>query len=298
MPLTVKGKVLNNIEFAFPWRMILSGSSESGKTYFARQLIENQNHLFKGQVESVVYYYPCYLNESPVSWHDDLDIPVSYRVGLPSKQDLMELPKNTCVVLDDLYDEAIKTEAIDHLFRVISGKKKICVMIMTQNNFTQGKYGRDIRNSCNFSVLFRNCCDTNINKRITSMAGLSKAFDAASRDQSGKMYPYIFIDQSQQGQLSNYRLYTDIFGRFKKVWSVDGMKGYIVCESDFHTIFETLEGDGKFEGKLKNVDKKRYETEASNSIKGKPQCEDTDDEKETSRKYKRRRNRRFRDFIL
>ena len=245
MPQYVTGKIVENTLFSFPWRMILSGSSESGKTYFANMILRRQD-LFKEQVKSVLYCYPCYMDIAPVSWHEDLNIPVSYKVGLPNKRELINLPSHSCVVLDDLYDEAIKNEDIDHLFRVISGKKKISVMLMTQNNFTQGRYGRDIRNSCNFSVLFRNCCDANINKRVAAMSGLRQAYDAAASNQSDVMYPYIFIDQSQKGQVSGYRLYSNIFDRFQVVWSVAGMKGYVIGEADFLATFSPSEKSGEF----------------------------------------------------
>ena len=132
------------------------------------------------------------MKEAPVNWHETLDIPVSYHVGLPTKEELIEMPEKSCVVIDDSFDSAIQSFAIDHLFRVISGKKQISVIVMTQNNFTKGRYGREIRNSCNYSVLFRNCCDTSINENVARMAGLKKAFQAASQDQQGVKFPYIF----------------------------------------------------------------------------------------------------------
>ena len=52
--------------------MILSGSSESGKTYFAGQLLERQD-LFEDQIEAVVYYNACYLSKPLVEWHKRLD---------------------------------------------------------------------------------------------------------------------------------------------------------------------------------------------------------------------------------
>ena len=261
MPRFLKGNILENTLFTFPWRMILSGSSESGKTFFAKKLLEKQN-IFHETVSSVLYCFPCFIETTPVNWHAELTIPVSYQIGLPSKKQLLALPTNSCVVLDDLYDEAIKSEAIDHLFRVISGKKRLCVMIMTQNNFTKGKYGRDIRNSCNFTVLFRNCCDSNINKRVTAMAGLRMAFEAAENDYQGNKYPYIFIDQSQQGQISSFRLYTDIFNRFKIVWSVTGMKGYVITESDFLSVYSVLENAAEFSA-VENDNPKQYKTSQS-----------------------------------
>jgi hypothetical protein len=245
MTRALKGSILTETRFCFPFRMILAGSSESGKTRFAGELLQRKN-IFIENPTSVVYFYPCYLNQPPVDWHNTLDIPVSYHIGLPSKEDLIKLPVRACVVLDDSYDEAIKSSTIDHLFRVISGKKKISVIIMTQNNFSKGKYGREIRNSCNFSVLFRNCCDQSINENVARMAGLSKAFQRASIDTEGVKYPYYFLDQSQQGQLSPFRLYTDIFRKYRIAYSVEGMKGYVIGAPDFELFFEVISNGKHF----------------------------------------------------
>ena len=206
MTRAVKGHLLDK-QFSFPFRMILAGSSGAGKTYFAGELLKRDD-LFEDNVSAVHYYFPCYLPEAPVNWHTTLKIPVSYHVGLPTKSDLMLLETKSCVVIDDSFDEALKSSDIDHLFRVISGKRNICVMIMSQNNFSKGKYGREIRNSCNFSVLFRNCCDVSINENIARMAGMKKAYDSAVLDLQREKYPYMLLDQSQKGQLSPYRLYT------------------------------------------------------------------------------------------
>ena len=77
MPLSVKGDIINEAKFCFPWRMILSGSSESGKTRFARDLLQRQD-LFSDKVTSIVYHYPCFIDETPVGWHNEIGIPVSY----------------------------------------------------------------------------------------------------------------------------------------------------------------------------------------------------------------------------
>ena len=264
MTRALKGHILQDSRFTFPFRMILAGSSESGKTYFAGRLLEKPN-LFEDKISAVFYYYPCYLSEAPVTWHKTLDIPVSYHIGLPSMKELANLPKQSCVVIDDSFDEAIKSPAIDHLFRVISGKKKICVMIMTQNNFTKGKYGREIRNSCNYSVLFRNCCDVSINANIARMVGLKHAFCSASLEVEGSKYPYFFLDQSQKGQLTQFRLYTDIFSKNMVTWSLDGMKAYVVGAQDFELFFKVISEGRKFTAK-ENVDEKSEECPRSITI--------------------------------
>ena len=269
MTRLVNGHIISETKFSFPFRMILAGSSGSGKTYFAGELLK-RNNLFEEAISNIYYYYPCYLKESPVDWHQTLDIPVIYNFGLPSKEDLTKLPKNSCVVLDDSFDEAVKSSAIDHLFRVISGKRRLAVMIMTQNNFTKGKYGREIRNCCNFSVLFRNCCDTSINENIARMAGLSKAFSAAKLDLTGVEYPYMFIDQSQRGQLTPYRLYTNIFSRFPEVWSDVGMKGYVIGAQDFDTFFKSVITGKTFSAQYNEIETKEKNCGSNKAIVSKP----------------------------
>ena len=289
MTRAVKGHVLQETKFSFPFRMILAGSSGSGKTYFAGQLLAKKG-LFQDEVSSVYYYYPCYLKEAPVNWHETLAIPVSYHVGLPTKEELIEMPQKSCVVIDDSFDSAIQSSAIDHLFRVISGKRKISVIVMTQNNFTKGRYGREIRNSCNYSVLFRNCCDTSINHNVARMAGLRKAFESASSDQSGVKYPYIFIDQSQQGQLSTYRLYSDIFSKHRVVWSVDGMKGYIVGAPDFEAVFKIIEDNKTFTAKYedkKTAPKRKHRDTSECSSESSDSSSSSEDERRTIKRNRR-----------
>ena len=243
MPLTTNAIFKENDKFVTPFRMILSGSSGSGKTAFAGRILEND--IFDTSVEYVYYYFPCYLDEAPVDWHNSMTIPVSYQTGLPSLEQLTSMPANSVVILDDLMDECVTSGTIDHLFRVISGKRKISVMIMTQNYFTHGRYSRNIRNSCNFTVLLRNYCDATINNRAARAMKLTKAVTLAEQWNADKEYPYIFIDQTQKGQVSGYQIYTSLFDRYKKCYSNAGMPSYIIPEKDFKEIFKILQRNNR-----------------------------------------------------
>ena len=143
-----------------------------------------------------------YLKNPPVDWHKSLKIPVSYQMGLPTKEFIMDQPKNSCIVIDDSFDSALNSPVIDHLFRVMSGKLSISVILMSQNTFAKGKFCRDIRNSCNFLALFRNCADTRINSNIARMVGLTHAFEAARIDLDGKMFPVMFFFRVHENMLS------------------------------------------------------------------------------------------------
>jgi len=239
MPLTVKYDILAQNKFDYPFRMFLSGSSQSGKTYFARELLQN-SEIFNQSIKSVRYCHPDYLDDLPVDWHDSLKVSVSYQSGLPSLDELCQLEPHTCLVLDDLYEEAILSRPIDYLFRVLSGKKNISVIIMSQRYFSQGRFGMNIRNNCNFTVMMRNS-DSRVNSRIATSLNLNVAIKKAmDNTYVDNYYPYIFVDSSPRGQVSNYRVYTNIFGRYQEVYNTRGMKSYVIVEKDFLRYFSII----------------------------------------------------------
>ena len=239
MPLTVNYDFLKEKKFDYPFRILISGSSQSGKTTFARELL-NGNGIFKQSVRSVRYCHPDYLTELPVDWHNSLDIPVSYQSGIPSLDEMCKMENHTCIVLDDLYEEAIMSRAADYLFRVLSGKKNISVIIMSQRYFAKGRFGMNIRNNCNFTVMMRNS-DGRVNERIARNLDLSTAIHKAVEDTyANNYYPYIFVDSSPRGQVSGYRCYTNIFGKVQTVFNQRGMKSFIISEHDFLSNFTII----------------------------------------------------------
>ena len=125
-----------DLKFSDIWRVFISGSSSAGKTYFARQLLEKK--LF--DYERIYYFHPDIDERNPTNWEEFLEEPVIYQAGLPSAQEIIDLPSKTCIILDDLYREASSSKHIDYLFRVLSGKLKLHVIIMTQRYFAGGPF--------------------------------------------------------------------------------------------------------------------------------------------------------------
>ena len=101
-----------NYEFAPIWRVFLSGSSSAGKTHFARLLLETKLIDF----DRIHYYHPDINETQPTDWGEHLSQPVIFQVGLPTLQELLELPSKTCIILDDLFREASSSKNIDYLF--------------------------------------------------------------------------------------------------------------------------------------------------------------------------------------
>ena len=216
-------------------RVFISESSSAGKKYFAKILLETKLSYFK----RIYYFYPDIHEQCPTNWSEELSTPVFYQAGLPSTDDLLDLPSDSCIVLDDLFREAASCKDIDYLFRVLSGKKRLHVIIMTQRYFAEGPYSLSIRNSSNYHVLMSNA-DCRINRRAANTLGLIKELSIAEKVNQCKLYPYIFIDQTNLARVNGIRVFTDILSEHKDI-IVDSMLGYWVSEADFKKNFTLID---------------------------------------------------------
>lgn len=194
MPLQEEINFIPNYNFALPMRAIFSGSSQSGKTYLIGKILENQERLFGEHFTSVKYYFPSYLDEAPVNFHTTIETPISYERGMPNKSSILSIPEGSLLIIDDQFDAIIKSELLSQFFKVISGKRKLSIIAVTQNYFQQGRFSRDIRNSSNFVALFRNCGDSTLNTRVAKCFGLKRAYEQAEKDCfSTEIYPYFLL---------------------------------------------------------------------------------------------------------
>ena len=156
----IRYREIENFQFAEIFRIFISGSSATGKTHFAKELL--QQNIFK--FSRIYYFHPDFHEHSPVDWHNEFERPVLYQAGIPSLRELLEIPEYSCLVFDDLFSQCCDSKDIDYLFRVLSSKRKLNVIIMTQRYFAEGKCGLSIRNSSNYHVLMRNAdARTNLN---------------------------------------------------------------------------------------------------------------------------------------
>ena len=248
---------INLIKREFPeiFRVFISGSSSSGKTHFACNLLAEKFFF----CSRVYYFHPDICETFPIDWEEKLDIPVIIKTNLPSQKDILSYPEHSCLVLDDLYTQASVSKDIDYLFRVLSSKKKLHVIIMTQRYFAEKGNSLNIRNSSNFHVLMTNS-DARINLRVGHTMLLKKEIEIAEKANSMKLYPYIFIDRTNQGRVSGIQVYTEIFGPYKRA-VFNSMICVILSEQDFSTQFEIL--DSTSAKKHGDSDKKKSLQESS-----------------------------------
>ena len=221
------------LNFAEIFRVFISGSSSAGKTYFARQLLEQKLFDF----DRVYYFHPDFHETAPVDWSFD----ILYHPGLPTLEDLLVIPEKSCLIFDDLYHECVNSNVIDYLYRVLSSKRKLHCIIMTQRYFAQGKYAVSIRNSSNYHVLMRNA-DERINLRAADSMNLKQEIVKANEFNENEMYPYMFIDRSNHARVTGIKVYIDLFSKYMKIVMKSGLK-FIIDAPDFRARFKLIDNN-------------------------------------------------------
>ena len=240
---------INNPEI---FRIFISGCSSAGKTFFAKRLLES--NLI--QTPRIYYFHPDFHEFNPVDWD------AIYQPGVPTLDDLLEIPPYSCIVLDDLYHECKDSKVIDYLFRVLSTKRKLHLIIMTQRYFSNGVYSLNIRNSCNFHVLMRNA-DEHANYRAARTMNLDKEFKLAEKLTCSELYPYYVFDKTNYARVSGLQLYIDIFSNHLKVVMKTGLY-YLISQSDFNQSFTKIDNQlAKYEPKKSTVETTGSKTEDS-----------------------------------
>lgn len=199
--------------FRSPFSCIVSGPSQSGKTFFVNQVLENHERLIDKFVQLKVLW--CYGIESD-STGNQLKNPsvfIRYLKGLPTEKDLQGF--NT-VIIDDLLTETARNEAMTNLFTRTVHHKNVNVFCLIQNIFFKSHVIRNLNLNANYIVLFRNIRDQTQLKIFArqfypeNSAFFTSAFDDATK----KPYGYLLVDLHPKCD-DHYRVRGDIFHTIK-----------------------------------------------------------------------------------
>ena len=230
----IRYREISNFSFSPIFRVFISGCSASGKTFFAHKLLDSN----LVQYERIYYFHPDFHEKAPVTWHETLEKPVLYHPGIPSLEELLNIPEKSVLVFDDLMTQCCESKQIDYLFRVLSSKRKLNVIIMTQRYFSNGQCGLSIRNSSNYHVLLRNA-DARTNLLVANAMQLKPEITRAQAENKTRLYPYIFIDRTNEARVNNLQIFTDIFSSHKEL-IIGSMKYYLISESDFNQQYHRV----------------------------------------------------------
>jgi hypothetical protein len=196
--------------FRHPFSLLVAGPTRCGKTYFVSQLLGTEG-VIDPKPESVYWCYGAENLEQQEFLESISLYPIEFSQGLPIMEEIEQRP-NSLIVLDDLMDDAANSKEIANLFTRGVHHKKLSVLLLVQNLFSNGKKAREISLNCNYIVLFKNPRD---NSQINTLARqvfpnkpkyLREAFALAT----ARPFGYLLLDLTQQTP-ETLRLMTNIF---------------------------------------------------------------------------------------
>lgn len=194
-----------------PFSMVVSGPSNSGKTHFVSQLIENADKIFSVKIHNFVYIYSV--------WQPMFDQllkirPFNFIQGIPASladDTILPVSANNLLILDDLMNEASNNIEVQNVFTQYVHHRNLSCIYLMQNLFIQGKASRTISLNTNYMVIFKNSRD---NYQISLLArqmypGNVQYFLQAFKDATSRPYGYLLIDFKAMTP-DCFRLRTDI----------------------------------------------------------------------------------------
>ena len=286
----IRYREIENFQFAEIFRIFISGSSATGKTYFAKELLKQS--IFK--FSRIYYFHPDFHEHSPVDWHNEFERPVLYQAGIPSLRELLEIPEYSCLVFDDLFSQCCDSKDVDYLFRVLSSKRKLNVVIMTQRYFAEGKCGLSIRNSSNYHVLMRNA-DARTNLNVANSMQLKPEITKAIDENKSKLFPYIFIDRTNQARVNGLQIFTDILSsRYQVI--IGRMRYYLISEADFSSNF-TVKGKNIANANKRECLRKRKITNDSSTESSEEDSSGSTSSETSSDSESRHRNKKVKRIV-
>ncbi|KAK3727741.1 hypothetical protein QZH41_005202 [Actinostola sp. cb2023] len=201
--------------FRHKFSLLVVGPSQSGKTYFVQQILENNRIAYEEQRSIRILW--CY-NQ----WQDGYGVlrkslgkNIQFERGLPElSEDLSEINTkyNNIIILDDLMAEATDSPVVARLFT--QGRhRNASVILLLQNMFPKGKFNTYISRNAQYLALFRSPSD----RKQIGIVG-ERMFDK-NRDQfmtayhreTEKPFGYLLVDNKPDTP-ADKQVLGDIFG--------------------------------------------------------------------------------------
>jgi hypothetical protein len=195
-------------QFKCPTTVCISGTTNSGKTYFVKQLLENKNEMFNPPADKVMYCYGVWQ-----SLFEDMEkqLDIMFHKGLPNEEtvDTFVNGNHNIIILDDLMDDVVESKGVQNMFTRGSHHKNLTVLYLNQNMYCQGKSARSINLNTHYMVLMRNPRDTSQISVLAKQTGLGKNLIQSYKECTSKPYGYLVVDLSPHSN-DSIKLKTDI----------------------------------------------------------------------------------------
>lgn len=174
--------------------MCIVGPSQSGKTHFIIQLLDQRNELFQTPIKSVKWCYG--IHDFPLQ---NTLVSKGYEVshGIP-KED--ELKPNSICVLDDLIGESENSKEVTNMFTKAAHHLPCFIIFVSQNLFPNGKESRTRSLNTHYYIIFKNPRDK-LQFQVLARQMIpnnSKLLVEIFQDATQRPHGYLLIDLTQE----------------------------------------------------------------------------------------------------
>jgi len=189
--------VVSEEELAFkhPFSMLLSGSRRTGKTTFVKTLLLRNRQFILPTIEWIFWIAPT-RQEDVVSELEQTLGNVTYVNGLPD-EDIVEFVQTRMgrklIVLDDLMEEAGTRKDVKNLF-TRGRHEDISVILLSQNDFHQGKHYLEMSRNTDYPIIFRNIRNASIITTYATQMGMNFFLPKAYKDATREPFSYLLLD--------------------------------------------------------------------------------------------------------
>lgn len=212
----------SSLKLPSPFSMCISGPSQSGKSSFFCQLIENRKELFSVDYARIILCQHEELAHRPNEIFDRLKksfIGTELVSGLPNITRLrLDLNPQTAslLIIDDLQSQLMDSKEMIELLTVKSHHMNISVIFTMQNYFAPSKFGKVISRNCHFKVFFYNRLDLTELRHISlQITPTNSTFLQSCFNFLTEKFPndsnYIFINGHYRSKVPQFVVSSHIF---------------------------------------------------------------------------------------
>lgn len=211
----------NDLKFKTPFGMLVSGPSQSGKSEFLFNFIKYRKEMFTENFERIIYCQPNSFSTKNQTFFARLKNEfnaIELCEGLPSISNLDLNVHNSPVLLliDDLMSSVLFSKQMVDLLSNDVHNFNISVIIVLQNYFASGKYGKTLIRNCQYRVFFYSRVQQLELRTVSSQISNNPAFFAANFEFLYEKYPnapshYLLIDGHFRTKSANFWCRSNIF---------------------------------------------------------------------------------------
>lgn len=191
--------------FRHPFTCLISGPTQSGKTHFVFELLDNIDIIIKPTPKNIIWCYGEYQDK-----YRELPKNIILSNGLDGLQCIDKSVPNL-VILDDLMHEAGNNLDVAELFTKGSHHRNLSVILIVQNIFHQGKVMRTVSLNAHYMILFKNPRDASQIRCLAQQLfpGKINYLLDAYKQATSRPHGYLILDLKQDTP-DNLRIVSDI----------------------------------------------------------------------------------------